>query len=390
MIFSILIFLAILSILVLIHEFGHFIVAKKFNIKVEEFGFGFPPRVWGTKRGETLFSVNLFPIGGFVKLHGEDAAGSGRIGGVEQKGLDEKRSFYNRPPWQRAAVSLAGVVMNFLLAVVIFYALFSFTNFTTTVPLLGEYKFWGAQQENVAQGVYIASVQDESPAAKGGVREGSTVISLNGEEIDSVGELVEIVDANRGEEVDMRLLDNRRGEEYSVEVVARAENAPEEGGLGVAIEYIPMKLAVVSYESLMQKMTSGVTYPINFAFYSIQIFGDLISESFAEKSIDPVGEGVAGPVGIYAVVDQVVQSPDPMIAFLQVLNIAGILSISLAFFNILPIPALDGGRLAFIIIEKIFGRGISVKYESYAHAVGMVVLLGLMILITIRDIGRFF
>jgi regulator of sigma E protease len=123
MIVTALVFLLILSILVLIHEFGHFLVAKKFGIRVEEFGYGFPPRVWGKKIGETLYSINLLPIGGFVKLYGEDEAGAGRIGKgkhpVESAKKDLHRAFFARPAWQRALVVVAGVLMNVALAVVI-------------------------------------------------------------------------------------------------------------------------------------------------------------------------------------------------------------------------------------------------------------------------------
>src|SRR5258708_12121007 len=161
MLVTILVFLLILSVLVLIHEAGHFFVAKKLGIKVEEFGFGFPPRVFGKKIGETIYSLNLLPIGGFVKLYGEDDAGGGKIGSVKDfskiKDKSVQRAFFARPVWQRASVVIAGVVMNFLLSLVIISYLFS----AQGVPIPGNQ-------------VIIAGVAKNSPAEKAGIDRKST------------------------------------------------------------------------------------------------------------------------------------------------------------------------------------------------------------------------
>src|SRR3990170_4091583 len=149
MLITIIVFLLILSILVLIHEAGHYFVAKFFNIKVEEFGFGLPPRIWGKKRGETIYSLNWLPIGGFVKLYGEDEAGAGRIEKPKEAkhdAKDSKRAFYSRPVGQRAAVVVAGVVMNTVLAIVIYYSFLMLSGFKTQLPLIGEHTFFGANQ----------------------------------------------------------------------------------------------------------------------------------------------------------------------------------------------------------------------------------------------------
>src|SRR3982751_6882881 len=133
MIISLLVFIAILSVLVVIHELGHFLVAKKLGIKVEEFGFGFPPKAFGIKRGETIYSINWLPIGGFVKLYGEDDAGSGKVtlpkDSQKTVDKDKHRAFYSRSPWQRAAVVVAGVVMNLVLAMAIYYVFLLMSNF---------------------------------------------------------------------------------------------------------------------------------------------------------------------------------------------------------------------------------------------------------------------
>ncbi len=149
LIINILVFVLILSVLVIIHELGHFLVAKKLGIKVEEFGFGFPPKVWGKKVGETEYTLNLLPIGGFVKLYGEDDAGGGRITTTDKKQLtstnkqDIKRAFFARPVWQRALVVVAGVVMNILLAALIYYIFLGLSGFKTELPLLSKHHFFG-------------------------------------------------------------------------------------------------------------------------------------------------------------------------------------------------------------------------------------------------------
>jgi len=156
MIITILVFLLILSVLVLIHEAGHFFVARKFGIKVEEFGFGFPPRLFGKKIGETIYSINWLPIGGFVKLYGEDESGGGRIR-IKDEGLrikDKKRAFFAKTAWQRAVVIVAGVAMNSILAAIIFYIFLGISGFKTDLPLLSEYKFFGVNQTNITEVVY--------------------------------------------------------------------------------------------------------------------------------------------------------------------------------------------------------------------------------------------
>src|SRR3989304_8463614 len=237
MIITILVFLLILSVLVLIHEAGHFFVARKFGIKVEEFGFGFPPRLFGKKIGETIYSINWLPIGGFVKLYGEDEAGAGRVtlpkkanknrakdtinGQVlkmveediiivdknriieekveiveridgrksKRKGRSENinRAFFAKSAAQRATVIIAGVVMNAILAAVIFYIFLGLSGFKTDLPLLSDYKFFGVNQTNV-QEVIISSIAKNSPAEKQGLKVPTKVIAVNGQKIkDSKG-----------------------------------------------------------------------------------------------------------------------------------------------------------------------------------------------------------
>src|SRR5258706_2597244 len=179
-----LVFLLILSILVLVHELGHFLVEKKLGVKVEEFGFGFPPRVWGKKVGETLYSINLLPIGGFVKLYGEDEAGGGSLHipkNNSKSSSDQSRAFFARPIWQRATIVVAGVFMNFLLAVVIFSYLFSVQG----VPTPGNT-------------VSIVAVFHNSPAEKAGLKSGDIVVLINSNKITDKKNLIFFTKLNLG------------------------------------------------------------------------------------------------------------------------------------------------------------------------------------------------
>lgn len=393
MIITILVFLLILSVLVLIHEWGHYFVAKKLGIKVEEFGFGIPPRAFGIKRGETIYSINWLPVGGFVKLYGEDEAGGGRVrikdkgSGMKEEKEDEERAFYARPVWQRALVVVAGVVMNSVLAVVIFYLFLTISGFKTELPLLGDHAFFGVNQNNVTE-VMISSIAKNSPAEEAGITELSKIVSLNSQPITKTSDVVAIINAHKGKEIHITWKIANSSQELSSVVIPRVSPPKNEGALGIG--FFPINKAILSYDTLPQKAFSGIVHPLNLLSYNFDILGQLVAISFKQKTVEPVSQGVAGPVGIFSLVGTIVQIPDLKEKIQQVLNLAGILSISLAFFNILPIPALDGGRLFFILIEGLSGKKVNPKYEGYAHAIGMAVLLGLIALVTLQDISRLF
>ncbi len=389
MITTFIVFLLILSVLVLIHELGHFLVAKKLKIKVEEFGFGIPPKAFGIKRGETVYSINWLPIGGFVKLYGEDEAGSGKIKIKDQKSniKDVNRAFFARPAGQRAAIVVAGVLMNTILAIVIFYTFLAISNFKTELPLISPHKFIFVNQENVSQ-VLISAVAKNSPAEKEGIRPFSKIISVNNVKIKELTEFINYVNNNKGKEIEITWQDARTNETFKTKITPRISPPKGEGALGVGL--FSVQTAILNYETPAQKIFSGITHPVNLMTYNFEIIGKLIGVSLKEKTAAPLGDTVAGPVGIYSLVGSIVKIPDFKERILQVLNLAGLLSISLAVFNILPIPALDGGRLFFIVIEMATRRKVNQKFESYAHAIGMALLLFLIILITFRDLLRLF
>ncbi len=389
MLLTALVFLLILSVLVLIHEAGHYFVAKKFGIKVEEFGFGLPPKIWGKKIGETIYSLNWLPIGGFVKLLGEDEAGSGKVSvkNRSEPKIDDKRAFFNKSVGQRAAVVVAGVVMNALLAVVIYYAFMFIAGFKTELPLLGKHNFFLVNQK-VTTDIIISQVAKNSPAEKVGLKPFSRIVSLNGQKVVSLEGFLKVINVNKGKEVVLEWQDVKTQKITKTTVMPRVNHPKNEGALGIA--FFPSQTVILSYDTPVQKALSGFIHPANLMVYNFDVMKSLVGISIKEKTAAPISEGVSGPVGIFSLVGTIIDIPNAKERTLQLLNLAGLLSISLAFFNVLPIPGLDGGRLFFIIIEAVTRKKVNQKVEGYAHAVGMMILIALILLVTIKDIGQFF
>jgi regulator of sigma E protease len=389
MILTILVFLIILSILVLVHEFGHFLVAKKLGIKVEEFGIGFPPRALSFKRGETIYSINWLPIGGFVKLYGEDEAGGGqfKVQSSKFKVADRQRAFFARPPWQKALVAVAGVVMNAILAIAIFYVFLFISGFKTELSLISDHKFFGVSQKNVKE-VVVNEIAKNSPAEKAGMTPFIKIVSVEGTEIDDSKDFVKIVNAKKGEKIEVVWENLRTNKISKATLVPRVSPPKNEGALGVSL--FSMSSAVLEYKTGLQKTFSGVVHPANLLVYNFDAIGTLVKVSFERKTIEPVSQGVSGPLGIASITSTILQIQNIKERILQLLNLTGILSISLAFFNVLPIPALDGGRLFFILIEAFTGKKVNQSFETMAHKIGLTLLLGLVLLITLQDLQRLF
>ncbi len=396
MVITLLVFLLILSVLVLIHEAGHYFVAKKLGIKVEEFGFGFPltPPLWQKKIGETVYSFYPVLIGGFVKLYGEDDAGGGKISlpkeEKESKARDLHRAFFTRPLWQRTLVVVAGVVMNALLAVFIYYVFLSLSGFKTVLPLLGEQSpgFVGVNQELVPKGFILGKVAPDSPADGAGIKPGSVLLSINGKKLKSNDELVKTINSHKGREMTLEWYDATTKKKNTATVIPRVSPPKGQGSLGIAFDYSPYNVVIFGYDTPEQKILSGFSHTYNLQLYNMVGLGTLFNQAVAEKNIEPISKNVAGPIGIGALVGQIVEIPSFKDRILQLLNLAGILSISLAFFNVLPIPGLDGGRLFFIILEGVIGKKVNPKVEGYFHAVGMILLIALLLLVTIKDIAQ--
>lgn len=377
MIITIIIFILTLLFLVVIHELGHFLLAKKFGIKVEEFGFGIPPRVWGKKIGETLVSVNWLPFGGFVKLLGEDE--------TEKKALENKRSFASQAVSKRITVVVAGVVMNLILAMLLFYLVLGFSGFKTSLPLLLDHQFAGVNQQNQIE-VLVAQISGRSPAEKAGLKRGELLIAINGEKFTGSNDFIARTKDLTGQEIRLTVSDPEKITFRELTLTPRRSPPEGEGPLGVSL--IQVSVANLQYETHFQKMLAGPVHSWNLVAYSGKILGRLIGESFKTGQVEPVTRGVAGPIGITSAVNTILtESKNPTLSYL---NFVALLSLNLAVLNVIPFPALDGGRLLFLLIEAVIKRRVHAGVEKWIHTVGMAILLTLMLLVTFADLRKIF
>jgi len=340
-------FALILTPIIFIHELGHFVVARLFNIRVEEFGLGFPPRaVTLFERNGTVYSLNWIPLGGFVRPAGEDDPS---VPGGLAAASKTARFF----------TLAAGAVFNFILAFVIFWFAF----------MIGP------------SAVAVENVVPDSPAATAGLQAGDVIIEVNGLEVENSGILVEAVTTNAGEEID--LLVERQGEPLMLTMVPRQEgeyDPAEEGPIGIGLAHKssrrwalgPLESVTASVESIWQIIELTVRAPI------MLIQGDITAEQAR-----PVG-----PVGISQIAGQTAQYTAATGDWFQLLRITAFISVALGFTNLLPIPALDGGRIIFVLLEAVRGRRIEPEREGLVHLVGMLFLLGLMFLLIIQDIAN--
>ncbi|OWK27240.1 MAG: hypothetical protein US76_02915 [Parcubacteria group bacterium GW2011_GWA2_38_13b] len=363
MFLTIIIFILILSVLVLVHEMGHFFVAKNRRIKVEEFGFGFPPRVFSVKRGETIYSINAIPIGGFVKMYGED-------GENELKISETDRAFFSKKIWERAVVIVAGVTMNVVLAAF----LLSIGHWLGLPAIIDD------SNRNLAANsmVQIMAVAPDSPASKIGIKIGDSIKYLktkneNLKVVENVQDVQAFIDIYRGEEIVFGIISG--DENIELAVVPRVNPPEGEGAVGIAMGEVGF-IKYPWYVAIWKGFES-----VYFMFIMmIAALGGIIKSLFIGK---PIGGDIAGPVGIVMLVNQVSK-----LGIVYILQFAAIISVNLALINILPFPALDGGRILFLIIEKIKGSPVNQNIESLIHRIGFTLLILLMVFITFKDIVK--
>lgn len=370
------VFFLILSLLVLIHEFGHFITAKRFGIKVEEFGFGLPPRLIGKQKGETVYSINALPFGGFVKLLGEDAD--------DEKANLDPRSFGAKNPWKRAIILVAGVSMNLLLGVVIYYTFFSITNFKSlTIPLLYDHNFSFGQEKTV--NTVVSGFSQESLADEAGVRSGEAILEINNVPVYTLDDVKAQLKTKPNQKVKLLLMDvvSLENKLRTVEVTT-ISGKDGEGLLGVGLS----KAVTLSYQG-RYKALAGFYHAYNIMSYSASTFGNILKDSVKQKDATLVSSSVSGPIGIFGVVGSILEYGGKE-AVLGIMDLTAILSLSLAFLNIMPFPALDGGRLVFVIFEGLTRKKPSQRLETTIHKWGMLFLLLLIALVTVKDLTSIF
>ncbi|MBU4023417.1 site-2 protease family protein [Patescibacteria group bacterium] len=367
MLLAIIVFLLIFSFLIISHELGHLIAAKKAGVEVEEFGIGYPPRIWGKKFKGTIYSINWIPFGGFVKIYGED---------LGEDTVKDKKSFYNKPPRVKAMILVSGVLVNILVAILLFYCFLGFNGFESFQSQLFDYEFPFGEQENH---IVVSSISDQSPAQEVGLEPYDLILSLNGKEVDDANNFISLIKERQGEEVILSLENLKTKESREVIVIPR-ENPPEnEGALGAGIAVVSR----LSYKG-SGKIFSGITHTANLSHLSFSVLGYLIKTSVQEKDISYVSQSVAGPVGILAFTKLTMAG-----GFWQIINLVAIISLALGIMNILPIPAADGGRLMFVLYEVVFNKQAPPKLERMINLIGFYLLLALLFLVTYKDIVQF-
>ncbi len=375
MLFSAIIFILTLLLLVVIHELGHFLMAKKFGIKVLEFGFGIPPRAWGKKIGETIYSLNYLPLGGFVRLLGEDE--------VDKEVLDNKRSFAYQNVYKRIAVVLAGVVMNFLLAFVLFYIVLGFSGFKSQLIYNGSYNFVGATQ-NIDPMVIVREIVPDSPAAQAGIKVDERIVAVNFQPIKLAKSFSQDIKNLAGTEISLTISDTEKKTLRDVKITPRKTPPPGQGALGLALS--SLDLATISYDTPAQKLFAGPIHSWNVIAYSAASLKDIFSQAIEKKDFAPVSSTVAGPVGITTMANSILtQEANPLLPYLSFM---ALISLNLAVFNLLPFPALDGGRLFFLYIEALTRKKVHAGFEKWVHTIGIAILIGLSVLITFSDIRK--
>ncbi len=358
----------IIGIVIFIHEFGHFIAAKLCRIVVEEFAFGFGKKLIGKKIGGTEYKINIIPYGGYVRLLGEEEE------------LDKEGSFSSKSLTKRVIVITAGVFMNFVLAVFIFYMMFAFRDFSIFLPRISDYNFLGADVE-IQDKPIVENVIAGTPAEGVDFPTDVVVWGVDSQEVKNVDDFVTYLSDNKGNEIEIKVL-SFEGEWKDITVVP---NDTEQEGVLLGVEFYNVVASFYRLDYQKNKLFSGLSHSVNFSGYTFDILKELIIVSFEEKSVKPVSEGVSGVVGVANRVLELVKVKD----FWEIFNLMAGVNLSLAIMNLLPIPGLDGGYLLFFIIEKFRGKKMAEKYKQWAIRIGFIFLISLGIIVTLKDIIQF-
>ena len=329
LIYAVLIF----CVLIFVHELGHFIAAKACGVKVNEFSIGMGPAFFKRQKKETLYSLRVLPIGGYCAMEGED------------EDSDDERAFNRKPAWQRAVVLAAGSFMNLLTAVILMIVI----------------AFWSGQPTTV-----IDEVLDDSPAYEAGLKAGDEIVAVNGEPIDEWSEVIAIIGGSESGSVDITIL--RDGSEMTLSPETEYDETAGREKVGIAVD--------VEHD-LFSAVGNGVKNTGDMTVMMYDIIKQLITGEVSTQEL-------SGPVGIVYMVNDTARA-----GAIYVVYLSALLSLNLAVINMLPFPALDGGRLLFLLIRKITGKRVTDEMEGKIHFIGIVLLMMLMIYVTWNDIVRF-
>ncbi len=354
-------FLSLIA-LMIIHEFGHFVIAKKFGVKVEEFGIGYPPRLFGRQLGDTFYSVNLVPLGAFVKIYGEEG------------GVDDLKSFASLAMYKRMLIVLGGVMAFWIASTVIFSVVFLIG---ARIPI-GDQDIAGITDTSIQ----VVAVSKNSPAETAGLKAGDTVSSIQNQNqnitVNKIADFQKLVQDNKGKPLILTV--HRNSQDIFLPLIPRVSYPDDEGPTGVTLERVAnMIVKTPFYEAPIK----GVMYTGKVTWDALKGIYGVFSNLFSGKGV-PVGAELAGPVGIMIFLSRAVgYGPGFFLYFI------GSISVLLAIFNLFPIPALDGGKLLFLIIEKIKGSPVSVRVEQSLTIIFFLLLITMSIFVTIKfDIPR--
>lgn len=373
----------VLTLLVVAHELGHALVARRYGTVVEEFGIGFPPKAWSKKVKKSFlgdnveFSINWLPLGGFVKMQGEHDT-------------DTKKGDYGAMTfWQKTQVLLAGVVVNWLLAGVLISLLA-----LVGLPKILPNQFYLPQDATITrQPVELAAIQKNLPAAKAGLQQGDQILKLSDHEVTTPESLSELAKEYKGMTVPVTY--KRDGVEKVTTVHLRADNSDKQGYFGASPSQRELIHATWSAPIVGFGTTAQITW---LTFESLgQLLGNTVSglvlklnpashvQTEANERLASAGSSVAGPVAIFGIIFPAAEKA----GFSYVLMIAAVISLTLAVMNSLPIPALDGGRWAVTAIYKVLKKPLTPETEEKIHGTGFLVLMMLVVVITVLDVGKF-
>lgn len=338
--------------MVMIHELGHYMVAKWIGVKVIEFSFGFGPKLVGYQGKETLYALRVIPLGGFVKLHGMDAEVDAN-GKAVIAPINDARSFMNKPVWQRMAVIVAGPIMNFVLAIILFVSVFAYLG----IPAAGNTNM-------------IGSLVPGKPAATAGIQPGDKILAVNNESTLDWTRLTEVI-WGKPDQVLSLTIEKDKGKQQTVSVKTEKDAQNGHGVIGIAPEII------YTHASILQSTRYGLERTVDFTKTIVVLLAQMVTGK--------IPADVGGPVMIVQAIGDAAQQ-----GLGDVLGLTGILSIQLGLLNLFPIPALDGSRLVFLLLEGVRGKPLNPEKENMIHLVGFVLLMALMIAVTYKDVLRLF
>ncbi len=355
MIITLLVFILILGILVFVHELGHFLAAKRAGVRVEEFAFGFKPRIWGKKIGETIYGINAIPLGGYVKLYGEDK---------KEKG---DRAFNNKSKPARASILVAGTLMNFILAWVIFSIIYGI-GFEPIMPDMDKIAF-----ARVVDPVKIVTVAKGSPAEAQGLKSGDMITAIEGNKTASSMDTILAISRYLDKPITISL--ERDHQTLTVPITPRKNPPKDQGAIGVTLS--GGKIGTTWYKApVVGFLVSG-----KLAGMSIGAFGSFIKNLFVKQE---VSEDVTGIVGIGAITGMVRR-----LGFIYLIQFVALISTSLAVINLFPIVPFDGGHLMILGIEAVRKKKLKDIQVQWMGAIGLAFILLLFLVVTYHDVIRF-